>query len=327
MTFSATDPITRAIERAKLITFQPFDFGKWLVLGFSAFLASLDEGGSFNFNGISNPFGGGRTGGGPMTATTQPAALWDDFTSWISTHRFETALIAIAFVLTIVVISLVVLWLNSRGKFMFIDCIAKNTAEVIAPWKRYRQLGNSLFAFRVCLSAISFLAMLVIAGIALLLAWNDIQAKTFGSGAISAIIAGVVLMVPTFLVLGLIQWCTVTFVTPIMYVRDATVLPAWREFRQVIVPGNVGSLILFLLMSIVLGIAVGIGRGLLGCLTLCIGFLPYLSSVVTLPLAIFMRSYSIYFLQQFGPQYVIMNDPPAGFGFPVIMPPMPPVVG
>src|SRR5687767_656913 len=51
MYISVTDPIGRAINRTKWITFQPFSLGKWFVLGFVAFLATLDEGGaSGNFN-------------------------------------------------------------------------------------------------------------------------------------------------------------------------------------------------------------------------------------------------------------------------------------
>src|SRR5690349_15561593 len=50
MGISVTDPITPAIERAKLITFGPFDLSKWFVLGFVAFLVALGEGGGGNFH-------------------------------------------------------------------------------------------------------------------------------------------------------------------------------------------------------------------------------------------------------------------------------------
>ena len=57
MSISVTDPIGRAINRAKYITFQPFDIGKWFVLGFIAWLAALGEGGGFGGGGN---FPGGR---------------------------------------------------------------------------------------------------------------------------------------------------------------------------------------------------------------------------------------------------------------------------
>ena len=70
------------------------------------------------------------------------------------------------------------------------------------------------------------------------------------------------------------------------------------------------------------GLAVGIASMIVGCVTCCVGFLPYLSTVATLPLAIFWRCYSVYLLQQFGPQYAIIVEPPPAIGFPVM--PYPP---
>ena len=56
------------------------------------------------------------------------------------------------------------------------------------------------------------------------------------------------------------------------------------------------------------------------CLTCCIGLLPYVSTVVTLPLHVFWRAYSLYFLQQFNPAYAIIveSQPPPTGGFPVM---------
>jgi hypothetical protein len=45
--------------------------------------------------------------------------------------------------------------------------------------------------------------------------------------------------------------------------------------------------------------------------------IPYLGTVLLLPVLVFKRSYSIYFLRQFGPEYDVF--PPA--------PPAPPVTG
>src|SRR2546430_16803654 len=42
-------PFGEAFELMKKILFQPFDFTKWLVIGFAAFLANLSGGFHFNF--------------------------------------------------------------------------------------------------------------------------------------------------------------------------------------------------------------------------------------------------------------------------------------
>ena len=322
MAISVTDPIGRAISRAKLITFQPFDLGKWFTLGFVAFLATLDEGGGASFQGGG---GGGPTPPGP---TSGPAtAPFDEVRDWVSSHLPAVILLALLVVLLVLAIWLVLLWLCSRGKFMFIEGIANNTYEVKAPWKRYKPLGDSLFKFRAAVGAIGFASVLVVLGAGLALAWPSIRDERFGGGALAAILLVVFALLPLGIVLGLIDWVVTNFVAHIMYATGQTVLPAWAEFRQNVMRGNVGTLVLFLLMQIVVSIGVGILRALLGCVTCCVGFLPYLSSVIALPLLVFHRAYAMYFVQQFSTRYVIITEaPPPTFGFPVYpaAPPPPP---
>jgi len=43
---SVTEPLTLAYDRMKLVLFQPFDPGKWFVIGFCAWLAGLGESGA-----------------------------------------------------------------------------------------------------------------------------------------------------------------------------------------------------------------------------------------------------------------------------------------
>ena len=54
MSLSVIDPINPAFARTKRILFQPFDFGKWLRLGFCAFLMGLAEGGGGGGGGGSS---------------------------------------------------------------------------------------------------------------------------------------------------------------------------------------------------------------------------------------------------------------------------------
>src|SRR6266508_1698239 len=108
MAISVTDPIERSISRSKYITFQPFYLGKWFVLGFVAFLASLGEGGGGgNFN-VPGGGGGGRApapmpGPGPGmpghedSIRVEPALPEpvDEIWAWITAHVMETVLIAL----------------------------------------------------------------------------------------------------------------------------------------------------------------------------------------------------------------------------------------
>ena len=318
MSVSVTDPIGQAINRAKFITFQPFNVGKWFVLGFVAWLATLADGGGANFGGGGGGRNSSRGGSWPGGGSDAP----DEVGHWFATHIPEVLGMVVAFTVIGLVIWLLVLWISSRGRFMFLEAIANNTCEVVAPWKRYQYLGNSYAAFRMCLSVIGFGIFLVSLLAGFVIARPDIRDWQLGHAAINGILLGLALLLPSAIVLALIGWCTSNFVTTIMYARNLRVLDAWGEFRSVVMPGNVGTLVLFLIMRIILAIAIGILSVIAGCLTCCIGLLPYLSTVVTLPLHVFDACYAVYFLQQFDPAYVIIKEPPPP-AFPVIDVPRP----
>ena len=65
--------------------------------------------------------------------------------------------------------------------------------------------------------------------------------------------------------------------------------------------------------QIVLGMAIGIivfGAMIITCcIAGCLMILPYIGTVLLLPVLVFKRSYSLYFLRQFGPGYDVF--PPA----------------
>ena len=50
---SVTAPVGQALDRVKRMLFQPFDLGKWFVIGFCAWLAGLGESGGGGGGGSS----------------------------------------------------------------------------------------------------------------------------------------------------------------------------------------------------------------------------------------------------------------------------------
>jgi hypothetical protein len=69
-------------------------------------------------------------------------------------------------------------------------------------------------------------------------------------------------------------------------------------------------------LVLLLVIFVFIGVLLLGFMTCCIGFLvlaiPYINSVILLPVLYTFRAYSVEFLGQFGTEFRLFPDPEAG---------------
>jgi len=292
MPISVADPITPAIERTKKVLFQPFEFSKWIHLGFCAFLAYLGEGGA-NVPSFQGNWGGGGQGG----------PNFDEIHTKIMDNLTLIVVIAVAAVLFLFVLGVVFTWLGSRGKFMFIDGIVHNRGDVVQPWREFRREGNSLFGFRILFGLGSFAVFLLVIAIALALAWGDIQAKAFGAGALAGLLLGLCLVLVVALVQGVVILFLVDFVVPIMYLRRLRVLEAWRVFRHELLAGRAGTFVLYFLFKILISMVVGFMAATLVLCTCCIAVIPYVGSVILLPVLVFNQSYPLYFIEQFGPEW------------------------
>ena len=319
MGVSVTDPIGPSIERAGRMLFKPFNVGKWFTLGFAAWLAHLGEGGGGNFNLPTGGGGGGGGGPGPQTAA--------DVVDEVKQFLLAQAHWLIPVVLVALLVWAVIVWIRARGRFIFVENVALDRAAIVEPWKRLRPLANSYFWFDLILQALLGVALLSVAAGAFLVAWPDIDANTFGPAAITALVGGVLLFLLVILAAVLVGAVAHDFVIPLMYLRGNAVGPAWGEFRTRLLAGNMGSFVLFYLMRVVLGIAIATAATMGTCLTCCLAGLPYLGTVILLPLFVFSRSYPLYFLRQFGPEYDLLKDsePVPVIGFPVVLTPAPPV--
>ncbi|WP_257309854.1 DUF7544 domain-containing protein [Geothrix fuzhouensis] len=295
---SILDPIQPALAHARRILFEPFSARKWFVLGFSAFLAHLGSGGSFNFNG--NPFNHSYRGTGPDFGPVR---------EWIAHHL--PLVIALGVVLFVLALGLAVLfqWLGSRGTFMFLDGVARDRAEIVEPWTRFQDLGNRLFRFRLLLLLATLALLIVCGGLGALIALPDIQGRTFGTSALTAVFTAGAALVLGLLVITAISLLLRDFVVPIMYQRNVGTSEAWALFRREFLPGNSWRFVGFYLMTLLLWIPATILILVGCCLTCCVAILPYLSSVAFLPIFVFFRCYSLGFLEQFGEEWRIIQVP------------------
>ena len=300
MVISVVHPVGAALGRTKHILFQPFDLGKWFVLGFCAFLAFLGKGGWSFPPGQSGSGGGpagtgGGSGGGP--SDVQQAI------DWIRANFVMIVVLGLIAILVVLVIGGVLMWVRSRGKFMFIDGVVRNRGAVVEPWKEYRAHGNSLFLFSFTLWIGQSVLMLAIVAIGVMLAWADLQSGQFGGASITVIAVGVPLLIAIGIGFGIVGVLLEDFVVPTMYRHDIPVLSAWSVVGSEILAGRIGTIILYILMKIVLGIGIGIIAVIATCATCCIAAIPYLGTVILLPLFVFVRCYSLCFLEQFGPDW------------------------
>jgi len=301
---SVIDPISPAIEWVKTILFRPFDLGKWFVIGFCAWLAFLGEGGGPNFN-----FNFGRQRHGA------PGEVFHNAKEVVIENLFWIIPAAITVTVLIIAIGFVITWLRSRGRFMFLHCVALNKAEVVTPWHKFRKQGNSLFLFRIVLGLISFsivmllIAMLVVIGILMFAGRGDPNPLSI----LFLVLLVFCFIVPTAIVFGLIGKFTRDFVVPIMFLRQGTCMAAWREFWPLLT-GNKGRFTIYILFQIVIALAVGVvvmaGVCITCCCLGCILAIPYIGTVLMLPILIFDRSYSLLYLRQYGTGFDVFAPEP-----------------
>ncbi len=299
---SITDPIQPAIAHAKRMLFEPFRAKKWFLLGFSAFLAHLGGGGSYSYNG--NPFAHSSRGRGPD---------FSPVTTWMGEHLALVLALGVLAILFLLALATVLLWLSSRGQFMFLDGVVRDRAEIVEPWNRFQRLGDQLFRFRLMLMLAGLALFIVCGGLGALIAMPDIHARAFGTAAITGLVVAGGIFLLGALALAIIGLLLRDFVVPIMYRRNLESSAAWALLRQELLPGNGWRFLGFYLMTCLLWIPAMLLILLGCCLTCCLALLPYLSSVAFLPIFVFFRCYSLGFLAQFGEEWRIIQvpEPPA----------------
>jgi hypothetical protein len=127
------------------------------------------------------------------------------------------------------------------------------------------------------------------------------------------------------LIAGYIMLCLDSFVVPLMYKHNLPCMEAWERF----LPHLKEQFVYFLvygLMVLAIHLLIGFCIIFIGCVTCCVGFvilmIPYISSVILLPVSYFFRCFSLEFLRQFGPESTLWESSEAFSPGP---PPIPPV--
>lgn len=296
MNINYFEPLSLAFSRMNKALFKPFDLSRWFIFGFSAFLAGLLDGpgGNFTHGFDSEDYGSGNF-------WTAPLQAWN----WLNDNPIWFILIIIGTLLLICLIVALV-WLSSRGAFLFIDNIVTDKAEVSKPWNEYSKEGNSVFIWRIVFGLIVSIVISLFVVFALITVFG------FAAGDFSALatISSIFIMgLPFLLIIIVVMYISMfmnNFVIPLMYKERIGALKAWGRFIKLFKQNTV-NFILYGLLLFVLHIAVGIGVMIIGFFTCCVGFLfliiPYVNSVILLPITYTYRSFSLEFFAQFGEEF------------------------
>ena len=293
-------PLSNAWNRMQKALFKPFDIKKWFVLGFTAFLSNL-----LDFEGGSSAHDESRSGD-LADILEMPHEAWQ----WIEMNPEWTTLIIVGVIL---IIGLVILltWLSSRGKFMFLDNVVHNRALVKKPWAEYAGIAKSLFLWRLGFGLVGAL----IIGSYLSYIYVEIYDMYYANAQDSEMIFAAIRMGIFFLIIAIvfvyISLFLNDFVVPLMYKNNSSVWIGWSHFMPLLQQNLVYFFLysLFILFIYILVVIVVVAIGFLTC---CVGFImlaiPYIGSVIILPVSFVFRALSVAFLEQFGEQYKIFPE-------------------
>lgn len=312
-------PLEKAVVRMKRMLFEPFRLESWMTLGFAAFLVALPQmlwqwssnGARFSFQSSGN----------------DPLQALDEIRSILAEPFW---LFAIAAVLVLLVaISTLFLWIGCRARFVFLDNVVRERAEIAEPWKRHARLGDSLFLWIVAYGVVA-LVVWSVWGLPFLFVVVSAVTSDFGPAFIPAFVLFIVSGIGLALATAYVRFFLENFVVPVMYRDGLTATRAWGRFLPLL-RANLLRFVLCGLWVFVLAIVVVLSLLVAGCATCCCGFLllaiPYVGSVVMLPIGATYRAFGPEFLAQFGPEWSVF-EPPAPPVVPAATiapePPLPP---
>ncbi len=287
------EPLGRAWTRTKWSLFSPFDPGKWIVAAFAAWLANLGQRGgapAWSFPYRDDDFWGNL------------GALPGDWHDWLLSP-LGLGILALAACCG-VCLAVFLMWVSSRGKFVFLDDVSRNRAAIAAPWREFRVEGNSLFLWRLLFGLLALAAAAILAA-AIVLLWIGLGGEEVaGAGLVFLAVASVLAGLPVAVLVAYVYCFLEHFVVPIMYRDRVGAAEGWRRFLRLF-RRRPWAFALYGLFLLVLYIGLLIAILVAGCATCCVGFLllalPYVWAVILLPVLFTFRAFGPEFLSQFGP--------------------------
>jgi hypothetical protein len=278
-------PFGEALEVTKKILFQPFDLKKWFVIGFAAWLSNIGSSG-YNFKFRETDWENN-----PVLQNVRETL-----------HQLPHSVLILCifvFIALVLVLVIVVAWLRARGRFMLVDCIVKNRGVIAQPWREFRKQGNSYFLFALL---VGLIIGIIVTATALPFVVPVIRSGTRPHLHDFYLLCTIVLWA-LVLFLFIFAWMLIShFMVAVMYRRRCRAGEAFRISIS-LVRDYPGEITLYCLFWIALAIAVGMASCVVILATCCIALLPYIGTVIMLPIFVFLRAFGLRFIGQFGPDY------------------------
>lgn len=261
MPISAVDCITPASEHTKQQLFRPFRFGQWTRLALvGLFAGEMSSGGSCNF---SNP--------------TQSAPSHGHIPS-VPTPNWELLLpLLLIAMFAVPVIWLLLIYVNSRMRFVLFDSVIAKKCELGRMWRDRRGPAFQYFIWQILFFLATIAGTAILLGVpalaAFLLGWFTAPRQHLAPLILSGISLFFVFMLWLLLCI-VIQVFTKDFVVPQMALENLSAFEGWRRLWGML-RSDKGSYASYGGMKLVLAIGAGIAVGIVAVIIIILLFIPF----------------------------------------------------
>ena len=292
-------PLGLAKKRVREMLFRPFSMEKWIAIGFCAWLAELGNGSVSEYFNYSN-----RT-------NTRTSLHLEQIRDYVMHHLAWIVPTAIAGTLFVLLLMFLLIWVKSKGELMLLHCITQNSGEVSVPWIKFKKEALSLCCFCFLVALLSLLNLILLLAIMIWGIYNFSHLYHYDTSLLLQSLAPIGLsFFLVWIVLGLISIFTTHFVTPILYLQRGTCWEAWTIFSKLL-RQHPWKFVNYLLFQLVIGLAIFFCFLIIILCTCCVGCLfltlPFIGTVLALPIILFSRSYQLYYLAQYGAEFNIFT--------------------
>jgi len=291
-------PLRGAWRRTRAQIFEPFAVRKWLALGFTAFLASL-------------------AGGGASFGALFQAKVPDGSLSLKNLGTVEELLalgpvvwfaIISAVALVICGIVLVLMWIGARGQFIFLENVLANRVEIRRPWREFRTHGNGFFKFYLWIVSLPGIAVLLFICAGLLVFQSHlIKRRMPAFSELAPWVLGFVVILLAAIAWSVLMMFYRDFGVPMMAAGGCAAGEAFRRVWHLLAT-HPGDCLLYAVARVAMGIVFVLLTVVAGLVTCGIGFLPYVGTLLTLPLWVFRQSFVLDCLAQLAPEYRLWRE-------------------
>jgi hypothetical protein len=257
------DVVSAAFERMKRQLF-PFRFGQWLRLAIVGLLAGEMGSGGGGLRFLGN------------IPTSFPSTR-DQFQIPGLPRAGPLFILGIAILIVLgLILSLVLLYISSRMRFVLFDSVVNGECRVRASWNQRGTPAFRYFIWQLVFGLIAMATLGVFIGVPVLLAFRAGVFRNPGDSIPLLVLGGLGLLLIFFvwlIVFAIGSVLTKDFVVPQMALEDLTAVEGWRRLWAMMMAEK-GGFALYIVMKIVLAMAAAIILGIIGLIVLIVLLIP-----------------------------------------------------